>query len=296
MTPEMDMFDWTQVRAFLAAAETGSFSAAARSLRQTQPTLGRQVAALERDLGVTLFQRGARTLVLTDAGLDLLEHARSMRDAAASLALAATGQATTIAGKVTISCSELMAIQHLPPIIAELSAQAPGLEVEIVASDALSDLRRREADIAIRHVRPEQPDLIAKLVQETTAHLYATKMFLDRHGRPSTAEQVSALPFICIDEPDRILPYLNGRGLSLTRDSFRWHSQSSAVIWALMQQNLGVSILTARTVVDQPNIEMVWPAFEPIPVPVWLVTHAELKTSPRIRLVFDLLADRLAMW
>ncbi|MEM7687058.1 MAG: LysR family transcriptional regulator, partial [Pseudomonadota bacterium] len=271
-------------------------SAAARSLRQTQPTLGRQVAALERDLGVTLFQRGARTLVLTDAGLDLLEHARSMRDAAASLGLAATGQATTIAGKVTISCSELMAIQHLPPIIAELSAQAPGLEVEIVASDALSDLRRREADIAIRHVRPEQPDLIAKLVQETTAHLYATKMFLDRHGRPSTAEEVSALPFIGIDEPDRILPYLNGRGLSLTRDSFRWHSQSSAVIWALMQQNLGVSILTARTVVDQPNIEMVWPEFEPIPVPVWLVTHAELKTSPRIRLVFDLLADRLAVW
>ncbi|MEM9060294.1 MAG: LysR family transcriptional regulator [Pseudomonadota bacterium] len=292
----MDRFDWSQVRAFLAAAETGSFSAAARSLRQSQPTLGRQVAALERDLGVTLFQRGGRTLVLTDAGLDLLEHARAMRDAATHLALAATGQATTVAGKVTISCSELMSVQHLPPVIAELSELAPGLEIEIIASDALSDLRRREADIAIRHVRPEQPDLIAKLVQETTAHLYATTAFLERRGRPETAEQVSALPFIGIDEPERILPYLNSRGLTLTRDSFRWHSQSSAVIWALLKQDLGVSILTARSVADEPDIEMVWPEFEPIPVPVWLVTHAELKTSPRIRLVFDLLAERLAVW
>lgn len=101
-------FDWNQVRAFLATADAGSLSAAARVLGQTQPTLGRQVAALEADLGVTLFERAGRGLVLTEAGADLLEHVRAMGAAADRVALAASGQSQEVAGLVRITASDVL--------------------------------------------------------------------------------------------------------------------------------------------------------------------------------------------
>ncbi|MCJ7598755.1 MAG: LysR family transcriptional regulator, partial [Methyloceanibacter sp.] len=139
-------FDWNQARAFLATVEEGSLSAAARALGMTQPTLGRQVAALEQELGVVLFERVGRGLTLTPNGLELVDHVRAMRDAASQVSLTASGQSQTIEGSVCISASEAVAAYQLPPILAKLRDIAPGIEVEVVASTAVSDLRRREAD------------------------------------------------------------------------------------------------------------------------------------------------------
>lgn len=292
MELQRDLFDWTQARAFLATVDAGSFSAAARRLGLSQPTLGRQVSALEESLGVVLLERG-RTPVLTEAGIEILDHVRAMAEAADRIALAASGQSESIEGKVCITASDLMAAYVLPPILERLRDEAPGIEIEIVASSTMQDLRKREADIALRHIRPEQPDLIAKLVRETTAHLYASTAFLDRHGRPTSADEVSALPFIGVDEPERLLPPLNACGLSLTRESFRYHTESGAVMWELTKQGLGVTIMTREMADMTDGVEMVWPEFGPIPVPIWLVTHRELRSSRRIRLVFDRLAEGL---
>ena len=242
----------------------------------------RQVAALEDELGVTLFERVGRGLVLTDSGARLVEHVRAMGEAAAAVALTASGQARDISGPVAISASEIYAVWLLPPILRRLAEVAPGIQIDIVASNQFSDLKRREADIAIRHVRPEQPDLIAKLAMETTAHLYASTAFLDRHGRPRTLEEVSALPFVGVDQPERLLPHLNAFGLSLTRSSFRYHTESGSVMWELVKQGLGVTVMTREMADMTPGIEMVWPEFGPIPIPIWLVTHRELRSSRRI--------------
>ena len=150
-------FDWNRARAFLVTAEEGSLSAAARALDMTQPTLGRQVTALEQELGVALFERGARGLELTPSGLDLLEHVRAMGEAANSLSLTASGQATAVEGNICITATEVMAAFILPPIIEKLRRLEPGITVELVASNSTSDLKRREADIAIRSFRPTQP-------------------------------------------------------------------------------------------------------------------------------------------
>ncbi|MEM9257849.1 MAG: LysR family transcriptional regulator, partial [Pseudomonadota bacterium] len=157
-------FDWAQVRAFLATSEEGSLSAAARALRLTQPTLSRQVTSLEQSLGVTLFERGHRQVQLTAAGLELLEHARSMAEAAQRIALAASGQSQAIEGRVCITATETLAAYCLPAILRKLREQAPGIVVEVAASDELRDLIRREADIAIRHAQPTHPDLIARRI------------------------------------------------------------------------------------------------------------------------------------
>ena len=144
----MSEFDWNQTRGFLATAETGSLSAAARKLGLTQPTLSRQVAALEEELGVTLFERVGKKLALTDTGLELLDHARQMGTAADAIALSATGRSQAVEGRVSVSASDGIAVHLVPPILTRIRREAPQIQVEVVASNELSDIRRREADIA----------------------------------------------------------------------------------------------------------------------------------------------------
>ncbi len=287
-------FDWNQARAFLVTAEEGSLSAAARTLGLTQPTLGRQVAGLEAELGVTLFERVGRSLSLTQSGVELLDHFRSMGEAASRISLAASGQSQTIEGQVSITATNMMATFHLPAVLQQIRETAPGIEIEIIASNDVRDLTRREADIAIRHGRPKQPDLIAKLVRETSGNLYASKEYLDKFGRPQTPDELSEADFIGFDHPERFIPMLSTFGLSLTRDNFKLNSTSGTVMRALVMQGLGVSVLIREDAERTPGIELALPSLDPIPIPVWLVTHRELHTSRRIRLVFDMLAEALS--
>ena len=286
-------FDWNQARAFLVTAEEGSLSAAARALGQTQPTVGRQVAALEDELGVTLFDRVGRSLVLTPSGLELLDHVRAMADAANLVSLTASGQSQAIEGHVSITATPVLATYHLPAILKRLREEAPGILIEIIAANEVRDLTRREADIAIRHARPEQPDLIARLIGETSAHLYASKAFLDEHGRPEKPEDLADADFIGFGQPERQVPMVNSMGIPLTADNFKINTTSGTVILEMLKHGLGISFLTKDAEMLVPDIEPVLPHLDPIPVPIWLVTHRELHTSRRIRLVFDFLAEAI---
>jgi len=214
-------FDWNQVRAFLVTAEEGSFSAASRALGLTQPTLGRQVAALEDRLGVTLFERLGRSLSLTQSGLELLEHVRAMGDAAGRIALTASGQSQRIEGHVCITATDVLSMHLLPPALKRLRDMAPAIEVEVVASNEVRDLRRREADIAIRHARPEQPDLIAKRLRELSIRFYASTDYLDRLGRPSSLGDLAEAEFIGFDRSGQLLTRLNQMGFPLEKDNFK---------------------------------------------------------------------------
>jgi len=287
-------FDWNQVRAFLAAVDEGSFSAAARALGLTQPTLGRQVAALEKELGVVVFERGRRPITLTQSGLELLDHVRDMGEAANRISLAAAGQSQTIEGQVSISAGDIVATYFLPPVLKRLRHLAPGIEIEVISSNAVSDLTRREADIAIRHVRPEQLDLIAKLIRQSTAHLYASTHYLDARGRPSDPDDLTDADFIGYESPERMIAILNPLGLSLTKSNFKLTSKSGLVIMELLKQGLGITVMPKEFVALTPGIECVLPGLVTIPVSTWLVTHRELHTSRRIRLVFDALAEALS--
>jgi DNA-binding transcriptional LysR family regulator len=187
-----------------------------------------------------------------------------------------------------------MASYHLPAMLKRLRDEAPGIVIEIIAANDVRDLTRREADIAIRHARPEQPDLIAKLVGETSAHLYASKAYLDKHGRPTSPEDLVDADFIGFETPERLVPVVNAMGLPLTKDNFRINTASGTVILELVKQGLGISIGTRDVETLAPDVERVLPHLDPLPVPIWLVTHRELHTSRRIRLVFDHLAEAIS--
>ncbi|MEM7424990.1 MAG: LysR family transcriptional regulator [Pseudomonadota bacterium] len=288
------LFDWNQARAFLATAEEGSLSAAARALGQTQPTLSRQVAALEDDLGVMLFERAGRSLSLTKAGLELLDHFRSMRDAANRISLTASGQSQAIEGEVRVTATNVAATRYLPAMLKRLRQMAPAIRIDIITSNEVRDLTRREADIAIRHARPTQPDLIARLVGETTAHLYASTGYLEEIGNPKTLADLSEADFIGFDQPERLVQVLTGLGVPFSPDKCKLITASGTVMYELVRHGLGISILAKDTAEEMPGVEQVLPDLAPIPVPVWLVTHRELHTSRRIRLVFDLLAEEFS--
>lgn len=285
--------DWNQIRAFLTTAEEGSFSAAAPKLGLTQPTLSRQVAALETRLGILLFERVGRRLELTTGGRKLLEQTRIMGGAAEQFALTATGQSQSISGKISITASDIYSAFLLPPILQRLSTLAPDLKIEIVADNNIRDIMRREADIAIRHVRPTQPELIARLVRQGTAHLYASTGYLKARGRPKSLADLAKHDFISLGDIDQILEFMRPLGILLDENNFPIGTQNGIVGWELVKQGFGMVFMPAEIAALTPNVERVLPQMDPVEFPIWLVTHRELHTSRRIRLVFDLLAEAM---
>jgi DNA-binding transcriptional LysR family regulator len=294
MHSRMDKLDWNQLRAFLETAETASLSAAARKLGLTQPTLSRQVAAIEQRMGVTLFERVGKAVALTPTGLDLLEHARAMGSAAEALRLAATGRSQAVGGVVSVSATDVVAAQLLPPLVRQLREKEPGITIEVISSNALSDLLRREADIAIRHVKPEQPDLIARLIRQAAANFYASEDWVRVHGHPRHAGEAAHLPFVGSDRSGQFLAYLRQHGLPLTEANFSCYADHSMAHWALVRQGMGIGAMMDEIARDTPGIIRVLDDVPPVRFPIWLVTHRELRTARRIRLVFDMLAEALS--
>ncbi len=284
-------FDWNQVRSFLATVEEGSFSAAARVLGQTQPTVGRQVAALEIALGVVLFERVGKSLNLTRTGTELLLHVREMADVANRISLTASSQSQTIDGQVRITASDVMSAYLLPPVLKQIRLAAPRLEIDLVAANDIRDIQRREADIAIRHVRPIQPDLIARLVAEASANFYAATTYLDRVGRPNNEAELANLDFVAFGDAAEIVGYFQPAGIPITVQNFRLGSQSGVVAWEMVRQGFGVSVMSDEVAELTPGVERILPERKPFTFPIWLATHSELHTARRIRLVFDILAE-----
>lgn len=290
----MDNLDWNQLKAFLETAETGSLSAAARKLGLTQPTLSRQVAAIEQRMGVTLFERVGKAMALTPTGLDLLEHARAMGAAAQALRLAASGRSQSVGGVVSVSATYGAAAYFVAPLVRKLREKEPTIAIEVIASDAISDLLRREADIAVRHVKPDQPDLIARFVREATANFYASEDWVRVHGHPRHAEEAAHLPFVGADRSGHFLAFLHQQGLPLSEANFSCYADHSMAQWSLVRHGMGIGAMIDEIAGDTPGIVRVLEDVPPLRFPIWLVTHRELRTSRRIRVVFDALAEGLA--
>lgn len=286
-------FDWNQVRAFLATVEEGSLSAAARALGLTQPTLGRQVSALEEELGVTLFERSGRTLILTPTGQALAEHVRAMGEAATRLSLVASGQSQSVEGRVKVTASEGYAAYVLPEVVERLRAEHPGIVLEIVSTNSLSDLRRREADIAVRNADPTDPEMIARRMPDQKGGLYATPGLIARYGPFREVRDLAQAPFIGFGSDGLYLDALQKRQVPVTEANFVAGSESHLVHWEMARRGIGLGIV--GNVVGEKD-DCVVPVLHDklsFEFPVWLVAPSELRTSARVRIVFDMLAEVL---
>lgn len=290
-------FDWNRARAFMVTAEEGSFSGAARALGQSQPTIGRQVGALEEELGVALFERIGHRLQLTATGSDLLEQVRHMSDAAARFSLIAAGQSQSIEGVVRIAASQAVSAYLLPPVIERLGKAHPQLEFEIVVSNTSSDLRRREADVAVRHFRPEGDDLVARLIKDRSeAHLYASPKYLRRLGHPDTGEALAEKARVLgFDDGPRLLQALRAGGVPFPDGASPIRTEDHLVQWELCKRGQGLCVMMQEVGDHEPRVRRALADAEAVvTLPIWVVSHRELRTSRKIRLVFDALAEHLA--
>jgi DNA-binding transcriptional LysR family regulator len=286
-------FDWNRARAFLATAEEGSLSAAARALGSTQPTIGRQIAALEEELDIVLFERVGRGLVITPSGRELLKNVREMGEAATKMALAALGQSQSLEGPIRITASEVVSAFLLWPIVGKLRADHPGIDIEIVASNQATDLAQREADIAIRNFRPTDSELVARKVKDVAVHLYAAPTYLKRMGPIHSVADLARAEFVGFDSTGRLLTMLNELGFNLTSDNFPVISESHLVIWEYVKRGIGIGLMQEDIAAAEPGVVRIETGLAPIMIPIWLTTHREVTTSRRIRLVFDLLYHAL---
>lgn len=281
--------DWSLLQSFLVLAETGSLSRAAPLLASTQPTLSRQLALLEAQIGHSLFERSPRGLRLTAAGEALLPAARRMREGAQDLTLALAGREQGLAGTVRLTASEIVSTYMLPDVLRALREAHPEIQIELVASDAVEDLRERSADIAVRMVRPAEPTLVARKLADWPLGFYAHRRYLDSHGQPTPATMADH-HWLGYDRSDQLLRGFREAGFAIERDFFSLRCDSQAVVWEAVRAGLGIGVGMTQLAARDADLVQVLAEFAIPPLPVWLTAHRELRDTPRLRVVFDHLA------
>ncbi len=285
--------DWSLIQSFLAVAETGSLSAAARSLGRSQPTLGRQIQALEQTLGAQLFERHARGLKLSDTGTDLLPLARKMYQAMNEIALTAAGQSQQLEGTVRITASVLTSHYILPTILAEIRKAEPAIQLDLIPSDTTENLLFREADIAIRMYRPTQLDIVTRHIADIEMGVFAAHSYLERMGHPLIADDMINHDMVGYDSNDLIVRTMRDMGWPVTRESFAVRCDNQATYWELVRMGCGIGFSQAGVGRADPLVEELAFGIDIPKLPVWLAAHQAMRQTPRIRRVWDLLADGL---
>ena len=285
--------DWNLLRSFLAVAETGSLTAAAARLGMSQPSIGRHISELERQLDTHLFRRGVRGQDLSERGHDLLGEVRRMGEAADAFSRRALGQSHSLAGTVRITASEVIGAMVLPRMVTELRREEPSIEIEIVASNNLGNLLRRDADIAIRMVKPHQLDLIIHHIADIPLVFCASSDYFARRGKPQTAQELTNHDLIGFDRSDEMIDGMKQAGMNVGRSSFGVRSDNHLVLWQALCAGAGIGISQAPLVATTQALES---CVEEAPLPqlqTYLTMHSDVRQSPRIRFVADYLSTAL---
>lgn len=289
------MFNWDDLKYFLAMAEEGSLSAAARKLTVSQPTLSRRLTSLEEDVGAELFTRTRSGLEMTALGERLVQYARHMQDDVHSVERLITGHDSSLKGSVVISCTETLGAEWLVKHTRAFHDQYPGITVEIKVANATSDLLRREADIALRMFRPEQNDLVAKKVATMNFGYYATREYLERKGTPQNFSDLRDHNFIL--PHDEILAHT----AKTVKRPFRppateavFRSNSLLALESAVREGFGIGAYSCLQATEDRNLVRLFGDYTVFSTDLWLVSHSELRRSARIRAMFDYLSDLVA--
>ncbi len=297
MAEALRSLDWTLIKSFLAVAETGSLSEAARQLGLSQPTLGRHIKSAEAALGSELFRRHASGFALTEAGMNLLDPAQDMARASARLMACAAGRDVRLSGTVRITASLVVSHCLLPRIIASLREQEPDIEIELAPSDAPENLTFRAADIAIRMFRPTQLDIVTRKISDHPLALYAAETLWTRYARPRSLEELRGVPFVGFDQSDMIIEHMRALGLQIDRHFFGVRCDNQVTYWALVCAGCGVGAMQTVIGDAQPGVERLALQPELPALPLWLAAQDSVYKSPRVKRVWDLLSEELSkLW
>ncbi len=287
---------WDLYRSFLAVAETGSFTAAARRLKTTQPTVGRQIAALEAQLGAALFTRSPRGLVLTSTGQEVVASAETMAAAAAAAERGSSAAAEGESGAVRLAAGDLGGVEVLPPILADFSQAHPRIEVELVLSAHNEDLLRGHADLAVRLARPTQRSLLARRLGSVRVGLFAHRRYVERFGLPLTLADLRLHRAIGFDRDFHVMRTSGPVAAAMRREDFGFRTDSVAAQLAALRAGIGITACQLPIARRDPDLIPVLENEMSFDREVWLVMHEDLRRLRRVRLLFEALDDGLSKY
>lgn len=279
--------EWNDLRLFLAIARHGTLSRAARELGVTQPTVGRQLTALEAKVGAELFERGPRGLHLSPVGQRILGSAERMEAAALELNRRLASAERGLEGNVIVTALEWIGSWILAPILADFVALHPAVSVELVTGVQRYSLARREADVAIRFAQFEQLDVVQQKIGEIESALYASSEYLSERGWPDFSSSLAGHSILLLDETAMHAP-----GFAWLRDSassarvaLRTNSVESLLRAA--EAGAGITVL-ARFIGDaRPSLVRVDTAHPFLKREVWIGVHRDLRSAPRVRALIE---------
>ncbi len=288
--------NWEWYRSFVAVLETGSLSAAGRAMGTTQPTVGRHIDSLEAALQLKLFTRSFDGFAPTDAALELKPYAESLSATAAALRRVASSQGDGVRGTVRITASEVVSVEVLPPMLARLCERHPELVIELVPSNRVEDLLRRDADIAVRMVRPAQDALVAKRIGGIEVGLHAHQRYLDARGAPRTTQELARHALVGWDTENAYLRQFQAKFPLLSRPRFAFRADSDVAQLAAIRAGLGIGFCQASLAARDPALVRVLKTGFSLTLDTWLAMHADLRDSPRCAVVFAALAQELGAY
>jgi DNA-binding transcriptional LysR family regulator len=287
---------WELYRTFLEVVRDGSLSGAARKLSLTQPTVGRHIDALEASLGLSLFSRSPQGLKATPAALELVSYAETMAAASAALRRTASGGAKADRGTVRVTASEMIGCEVLPPILARFRDAHPGITLELALSNRNEDLLRRDADIAVRMVRPRQKSLVARRIGKSAIGFFGQRNYVEKYGLPKDIAELETHCLIGYDRDALALRSLGKLPRQVARDDFGFRCDSDLAQFAALKAGVGIGGC-------QHNIARRYPELVPVlakairfELEVWVAMHEDMRSTGRVRVLFDHLAAGLSAY
>jgi DNA-binding transcriptional LysR family regulator len=288
--------DWEWYRSFLSVMEHGSLSGAARALGLGQPTVGRHIDGLEKALGLKLFTRSFDGYAATDAALELKPYAAGLSATAAALRRAADSHGELVRGTVRVTASEVIGVEVLPPILANLRRKHPELSVELMLSNRIDDLLHREADIAVRMVPPTQAALVAKRIGGIDVGMHAHQNYLERFGTPKTLQELNGHTLIGYDRENEMIRRLQNRFGAFARSSLAFRADSDLAQLAAIRAGFGIGICQSALGKRDANLVRILPRKFSLALDTWIAMHEDMRGNPRCSVTFSALAEGIAAY
>lgn len=288
------MFDWNDLRHFLAVARQGSTLAAAKVLRTSQTTVARRIAALEQALGFPLFEKRQAGYTLTPAGEQLVERAANVELSATQFNEAAAAHARDLTGTVRITMEEIYATTLFAPLMRELHEAYPEILIEMDTEQAVRDLSRGEADIALRSTAEDQPAGHAgRVLCRDDWTPYCSRTYAERHGIAKTFEDLKQHTLIG-GGGSKVWPkyqkWLEHIGLD---KHVAMHQPTSTTLLSSVRAGIGIAVLPCIIADGDPDLIQCFPPRQNHGRQLWLLTHERVRHTPRVRIVIDFIHDKL---
>ncbi|RKF19910.1 LysR family transcriptional regulator [Alginatibacterium sediminis] len=290
----MDKLNWEWIRWFIALSEHGSINKAAASLGVSQPTLSRNLATLEHQLELSLFKRSNQGIEISEHGLKLLDAARQMSKGADQILRTVQGSQQDISGTIRISVNEIIAFYVMPRLISEFRRLYPRIQIELVVSNSVSSLSKREADLAIRMFAPTQPDFVAKKLPDLPLSFYASHDYIALNGEPKTPEQLLQHSLIGFDQSTESIEAAARLGWKIKPENFAIRCDNLLVSIQLLLSGAGVLATHKGLAQQYRQIKELEVFKDTLSLEYWLVCHHDVHTNPRIRLLMNYISEQLS--